>query len=72
MTDTAPSTTLLADLESYYDTAPRASATTEEIGPFTLFLRTDPALWHYYARPRLGLAPDRAVTPDQVAVVRAR
>ena len=33
--------TILTTLESYYDMAPRASATTEQVGPFTLFLRAD-------------------------------
>ena len=28
--------TILTTLESYYDMAPRASATTEQVGPFTL------------------------------------
>jgi GNAT superfamily N-acetyltransferase len=46
---------LLERIERYYDAAPRASATTEEVGPFTLFLRSDPRGWPYYARPRSGL-----------------
>jgi GNAT superfamily N-acetyltransferase len=46
---------LLRRIERYYDAAPRASATTEEVGPFTLFLRSDPRGWPYYARPRAGL-----------------
>ena len=44
---------LLRTLETYYDEAPRASATTEEIGPFTLFLQRHAGSWPYYARPRL-------------------
>ena len=28
----------LADIERYYDAVPRPVATTEEVGPFTLFL----------------------------------
>ncbi|HET8601096.1 MAG TPA: GNAT family N-acetyltransferase [Segeticoccus sp.] len=48
--------TTLTVLERYYDAAPRPLATTEEVGPFTLFVRRDPAGWPYYARPRLGLA----------------
>ena len=44
---------VLTVLETYYDAAPRPLATTEEIGPFTLFLRRDPQGWPYYARPRL-------------------
>ncbi len=63
-------TDLLARLERYYDTVPRAAATTEEIGPFTLFLRRDPAGWPYYARPRLGY--DGPVTVADVAAVCAR
>ena len=46
---------MLTELESYYDTAPRAGATTVDVGPFTLFLKTDPDGWEYYGRPRLGL-----------------
>ena len=64
---TAP---VLDALETYYDTAPRASATTEEVGPFTLFLRADEDGYPYYARPRLGLAGD--VTPDDVRRARER
>jgi ribosomal protein S18 acetylase RimI-like enzyme len=61
--------TLLATLERYYDTAPRAQATTEEVGPFTLFLKKGEG-WDFYARPRLGLTDD--ITPADVAAVRAR
>ena len=63
-------TDLLADLESYYDAAPRAGATTEQVGPFTLFVASGPAGWPYYARPRLRLAAD--VTANDVRAVRAR
>src|SRR4051794_9154444 len=61
--------TILDTLERYYDTAPRAQATTEEVGPFTLFLKEGDG-WDYYARPRLGLTED--ITPADVAAVRAR
>ena len=60
---------MLARLETYYDTAPRASATTEEVGPFTSFLRSSADSWGYYARPRLGLTGD--VTVADVDAVRA-
>ena len=40
-------------LERYYDTAPRATARTEDLGPLTLFVAERG--WPYYARPRLGL-----------------
>ena len=43
---------LLARLEAYYDSVPRASATAEEIGPFTLFVARSGQ--PFYARPRLG------------------
>ncbi len=59
---------LLADLERYYDTAPRAAADVEEVGPFTLFRSRQP--WPYYGRPRLGL--DRDVTADDVRALLAR
>lgn len=45
---------LLRSIERYYDEVPRASATTEEIGPFTLFVRASAKGWPFYARPRLG------------------
>jgi ribosomal protein S18 acetylase RimI-like enzyme len=61
---------LLSTLETYYDTAPRASADALEVGPFTLFLRRDPAGWPFYARPLLGLGTD--VTAEDVAGVVAR
>ncbi|MGZ4443721.1 MAG: GNAT family N-acetyltransferase [Nocardioidaceae bacterium] len=61
---------LFETLETYYDTVPRASTRTEEVGPFTLFLKSDPAGFDYYARPRLGLAG--RVTADDVRVARGR
>lgn len=60
----------LRTLETYYDAAPRPVATTEEIGPFTLFLRADPRSWPYYARPRLH--GGGAFTRADVDAVRAR
>ena len=66
--DTAPAT--LATLETYYDTAPRANARTEEVGPFTLFVKDQPDGFDYYARPRLGLTGE--VTRADVDAVRAR
>ena len=65
-----PPSSVLGVLECYYDAAPRPSATTEESGPFTLFLRSDAGGWPYYARPRLGL--DTEVTADDVLRTRAR
>jgi GNAT superfamily N-acetyltransferase len=61
---------LLGILETYYDTAPRANATVEEVGPFTLFVKARPDAWDYYARPRLGYVGD--ITPRDVDRVRAR
>jgi GNAT superfamily N-acetyltransferase len=61
---------LLGELEHYYDEVPRVASRTEEIGPFTLFVQTDPRGWPYYARPRLGHAGP--FTPDDVRVVRDR
>ncbi len=43
---------LLDRIEHYYDTVPRATARTQEVGPFTLFVAREG--WPYYARPRLG------------------
>ena len=52
---TIDTTELLAELERYYDTAPRAMCQTQEVGPFTLFVRRGNG-FPYYARPRLGLS----------------
>jgi GNAT superfamily N-acetyltransferase len=54
----------LADIERYYDAVPRPVATTEEVGPFTLFLAGEGTGWEFYARPRLGLT--EPVTADDV------
>ena len=62
--------TILTVLETYYDAAPRPLATTEEVGPFTLFGERDADGWPYYARPRLGSS--HTVTAADVAAVRAR
>ena len=59
---------LIRRLETYYDTAPRASAHVEEIGPFTLFVADRG--WPYYARPRLGL--DVEVSEADVRAALAR
>jgi GNAT superfamily N-acetyltransferase len=67
---TAGGQILLEEIERYYDEVPRAFATAEEIGPFTLFLRTDENGWPYYARPRLG--GPRTVTLDDVRRVQDR
>jgi ribosomal protein S18 acetylase RimI-like enzyme len=61
--------TLMQTLEDYYDAAPRPLATTEEVGPFTVFLRTGDG-WPYYARPRLGYTG--TVRATEVEAVRAR
>ncbi len=61
---------LLAMIEGYYDAVPRTSATTEEVGPFTLFLRSDPRGWPFYARPRAG--HQGGPTQEDVRTVRAR
>lgn len=65
---------LLRQIERYYDEVPRASASTEEVGPFTLFLRSDPRGWPYYARPGSGVVAGRTASPtaDDVRRLRAR
>lgn len=60
----------LSVIERYYDAVPRVAATTEEIGPFTLFVATPDTSWQFYARPRLGLTG--AVTAEDVRRVVAR
>ena len=37
-------------LERYYDAAPRPVCRTEEVGPFTLFVRDRGDGWPFYAR----------------------
>jgi ribosomal protein S18 acetylase RimI-like enzyme len=62
--------TLLSTLETYYDAAPGPMATTEEVGPFTIFLQSTEGGWPLYARPNLGnQAP---ITRVQVEAVRRR
>ncbi|MFK0194341.1 GNAT family N-acetyltransferase [Kitasatospora sp. NPDC090308] len=68
-TPTPGSKDVLARLETYYDAVPRFSATTEEHGPFTLFVRTGQG-WHYYGRPTPG-GPG-VFTAADVERVRAR
>jgi ribosomal protein S18 acetylase RimI-like enzyme len=57
-------------IEAYYDTVPRAAGTTEEVGPFTLFLADEGTGWQFYARPRLGGGD--AFTAEDVRRVLAR
>lgn len=59
---------LLARLEAYYDTAPRATARTEQLGALVLFVAERG--WPFYARPRL----DRSTSPttDEIRAVLAR
>lgn len=59
---------LLARLEHYYDLVPRSGADTEQIGPFTLFIRRGQG-WPYYARPTLGSA---GASAEDIRRVRAR
>lgn len=61
---------LLAEIEAYYDTVPRVAATTEECGPFTVFVARPENGWQFYARPRLGL--DEAIAEDDVRRLLAR
>ena len=60
---------VLARIERYYDTVPRAFAAVEEVGPFTLFVG-EPGGWVYYARPRLG--GDHRFTAADVAAAADR
>jgi ribosomal protein S18 acetylase RimI-like enzyme len=57
---------LLQRIEGFYDLVPRASAHTEQLGPFTLFVADYG--WPFYARPRIG-ARDAATTTDVLAVL---
>ncbi|MEO5834054.1 MAG: GNAT family N-acetyltransferase [Nakamurella sp.] len=60
----------LAAIESYYDTVPRASATAEQIGPFTLFVSSAP--FPFYARPCLTSSGGATIGPAEISAVRAR
>ena len=53
---------MLARLDAYYDTAPRATARAEEHGPLVLFVAERG--WPFYARPRL----DRNTDPTMVEI----
>jgi GNAT superfamily N-acetyltransferase len=44
---------LLARIEAYFDSAPRAAARAEDWYPFTLFVHEGEG-WPYYARPAIG------------------
>ncbi|MGI9085962.1 MAG: hypothetical protein ACR2FE_11855, partial [Aeromicrobium sp.] len=60
----------LTAVDRCYDALPRPAATAEQIGPFTLFVRSDPRGFPYYARPTPGgTAP---VTAADVVAVRER
>jgi ribosomal protein S18 acetylase RimI-like enzyme len=60
-----PSATLFAELETYYDAAPRTAADVEHIGPFTVFIKRG-AGWPYYARPTLGATRFEAADVQRV------
>ncbi len=59
---------LLARLEAYYDTAPRATARAEEHGALVLFVAEHG--WPFYARPRQDRTTDP--TTDEILAVLAR
>lgn len=63
-------TDLLERVERYYDLVPRAVATTEEVGPFTLFVPEEGTGWQFYARPRRS--GSATFTPATVERVLAR
>lgn len=53
-----------ARVNRYCDTAPRATADAEQVGPFTLFVaRTG---WPFFARPSLDLPFDTEITADEI------
>lgn len=56
----------LLRIEAFYDLVPRASAHTEKLGPFTLFVADYG--WPFYARPTLG-ERDAVTTADVLAVL---
>jgi len=61
---------ILERIDAYLDQAPRSTARTEQLGPFTLFIGDPNAnSWSYYARPTLPPA-DSFRPADVVAVMR--
>src|SRR5690349_24321573 len=62
--------TRLDRIEAYYDCVPRAVATLEEVGPFTIFVAEEGTGWQFYARPRLG--GTAGFTPEGVCRVLER
>jgi GNAT superfamily N-acetyltransferase len=61
------STTVIADVETFFDAVPRRWAAVEEHGPFRLFVRKGSG-WPFYARP----VPGRLVHAADVEAVRRR
>ncbi len=61
---------LLARLEAYYDTAPRATARTEQLGALVLFVAERG--WPFYARPRLGCRTDPTIKEIAAVLDRQR
>lgn len=61
---------LLARLEAYYDTAPRATARTEQLGALVLFVAERG--WPFYARPRLGRRTDPTIKEIRAVLDRQR
>jgi GNAT superfamily N-acetyltransferase len=59
---------ILTSIDRYFDAAPRADASAEAVGPFTLFRSR--FAWSYHARPRLGL--DTPVAVEDVTRLAAR
>jgi len=57
-------------IEAYYDCVPRAVASAEEVGPFTIFVAEEGTGWQFYARPRLGGTTQ--FTPEDVCRVLER
>ena len=67
MTDTENSSRLLAEVDTYLDSAPRPDSDVVETGAFSLFVSRTP--WAYYARP--ARTHPQAVTVADVQVLAA-
>ena len=59
---------LLKHIDAYLDEAPCSASTSEQVGPFTLFVQRKPG-WPYYARPASGCT---GVTSTDIERVRVR
>jgi ribosomal protein S18 acetylase RimI-like enzyme len=66
-----PAATIIQRIDAYLDQVPRSVATTEQVGPFTLFVG-QPSSWPYYGRPTLPATDNFSAGDVQRLVERQR